>query len=101
MRSRQRRAIRRSSSPSGQGYPLLTLTVNVLNGAPAAVTNAAQASGGGGPATLGNTASDPTQIDAIVVVVVPVPALVPLPLALLAALLALGAVFALRGNQSR
>ena len=84
---------------AGQAYPPITLTVTVLNNAPSSVTNSAQASGGGAPTTSGNTANDPTQIDAVNVVVVPVPALDALQLALLAALLALGAVIALRGNR--
>jgi uncharacterized repeat protein (TIGR01451 family) len=46
----------------GASYPLITLTVNVANNAPASVTNSATVSGGGDVNAGNNTANDPTNI---------------------------------------
>jgi uncharacterized repeat protein (TIGR01451 family) len=46
----------------GLSYPVITLTVNVANNAPASVTNTATTSGGGDVNPGNNTANDPTNI---------------------------------------
>ena len=68
-------------------YPALTLTVNVADPAPPSVVNTVDVSGGGDVDTTNNTATDPTTIG--VSRRYPVPALSPLALALLSALLAM------------
>ena len=46
----------------GASYPVITLTVNVANNAPASVTNTANVSGGGQIITTNDTATDPTTV---------------------------------------
>jgi uncharacterized repeat protein (TIGR01451 family) len=48
---------------AGASYPVITLTVDVANNAPASVTNTAGVSGGGQTNTANDTASDPTTIN--------------------------------------
>ena len=47
---------------AGASYPVITLTVDVANNAPASVTNTAGVSGGGQTNTANDTANDPTTI---------------------------------------
>lgn len=47
----------------GASYPVITLTVNVANNAPASVTNSVSVSGGGQTNTANDTANDPTTIN--------------------------------------
>ncbi len=53
---------RGDSLASGSSYPVITLTVNVANNAPASVTNTATVSGGGEQNTSNDSATDPTTI---------------------------------------
>ncbi len=53
---------RGDSLASGSSYPVITLTVNVANSAPASVTNTATVSGGGEQNTSNDSATDPTTI---------------------------------------
>lgn len=48
---------------AGASYPVITLTVDVANNAPASVTNTANVSGGGQTNTANDTANDPTTIN--------------------------------------
>ena len=48
----------------GSSYPVITLTVNVSQSAPASVTNSVAVSGGGQTNTANDTATDPTTINA-------------------------------------
>ncbi|HSS20247.1 MAG TPA: hypothetical protein VLL54_09240 [Pyrinomonadaceae bacterium] len=47
----------------GSSYPVITVTVNVANNAPASVTNSASVSGGGQTNTSNDTATNPTTIN--------------------------------------
>jgi hypothetical protein len=67
---------------AGSSYPDITLIVNVGSDAPASVTNTAGVSGGGDPST-GHTASDSAAV------AMPIPALSPAALVLLALALAI------------
>jgi uncharacterized repeat protein (TIGR01451 family) len=49
--------------PEGASYPVITLTVQVINPAPLSVTNTATVSGGGDSNPNNNSASDPTTIN--------------------------------------
>jgi uncharacterized repeat protein (TIGR01451 family) len=48
---------------NGSAYPVITLTVNVANNAPASVTNTATVSGGGELNTTNDTANDVTTVN--------------------------------------
>ncbi len=54
---------------AGTSFEPITLTVNVANNAPASVTNTVTVSGGNETNTANDTASDPTQIDAVLALV--------------------------------
>ncbi|HYJ86395.1 MAG TPA: hypothetical protein VEW46_10085 [Pyrinomonadaceae bacterium] len=51
--------------PAGSSYPVITLTVQVINPAPLSVTNTATVSGGGDVNPTNNSASDPTTINCV------------------------------------
>ena len=53
---------RNDALTAGSSYPVITLTVNVANNAPASVTNSATVSGGGETNTGNDTATNPTTI---------------------------------------
>jgi uncharacterized repeat protein (TIGR01451 family) len=48
---------------AGSSYPVITVTVNVANNAPASVTNSVSVSGGGQTNTTNDTATNPTTIN--------------------------------------
>ena len=48
---------------AGSSYPVITVTANVANNAPASVTNSVAVSGGGESNTANNSANDPTTIN--------------------------------------
>lgn len=50
---------------AGSSYPVITLTVNVANNAPASVTNSVAVSGGAQTNTTNDTATDPTTVNQI------------------------------------
>jgi uncharacterized repeat protein (TIGR01451 family) len=54
---------RSNALAAGSSYPVITVTVNVANNAPASVTNSVAVSGGGQTNTSNDTASDPTTIN--------------------------------------
>lgn len=56
---------------AGTSFEPITITVNVGNNAASSVTNTATVSGGGESDTSNDTASDPTQIDAVLQMTVP------------------------------
>lgn len=53
---------RSNALAAGSSYPVITLTVNVANNAPASVTNSVAVSGGGESNTANNSATDATTI---------------------------------------